>query len=97
MNLRHAAALALAGWYLMAPCDDCLVKAPISQWTVKRSFDTAAQCEAANAFWRAQEHAAFNNPPKSSTDSDWWDSWMALLPYSFGTCVATDDPRLKEK
>jgi hypothetical protein len=44
MNPRHAAALALVGWYLMVPpmyqhheIDD---KAPLSQWRIIQSFDT---------------------------------------------------------
>jgi hypothetical protein len=56
MKLRHAAvALALLGWYLMLPpqtrtwwvgpqrYDDV---APLSSWTIERSFDNAALCEA---------------------------------------------------
>jgi hypothetical protein len=49
MKLRHAAALALVGWYLMMPPlrgggkpDD---QAPISAWTVFRKFDSTAACQ----------------------------------------------------
>jgi hypothetical protein len=48
MNVRHAAALALVGWYLMIPPvnakrqpDDA---APIGSWTIVNSFDKANQC-----------------------------------------------------
>jgi len=57
MKPLHAAALALVGWYLMLPpphteyaqsgqiidvrADN---EAPLSQWTIARSYDTAAQC-----------------------------------------------------
>jgi hypothetical protein len=56
MKLRYAAAaLALLGWYLMLPpqtrtwwvgperYDDV---APLSSWTIERSFDKAELCEA---------------------------------------------------
>lgn len=57
MNLRHAAALVLVGWYLMIPplivpppsenppplsTDD---KAPLARWDISRSFDRADECE----------------------------------------------------
>jgi hypothetical protein len=56
MKLRHTAALALMGWYLFVPpqtrtwwigperYDDA---APLSRWTIDRSFDKAGGCEAA--------------------------------------------------
>jgi hypothetical protein len=55
-KLCHAAALALVGWYLFVPpttrtwwigaerYDDA---APLSSWTIERSFDKAEGCEAA--------------------------------------------------
>jgi|SRR5713101_6058180 len=49
MNLRHAAALALVGWYLLRPpgpnngAPD--FKAPLSRWTYSGSFDSAKGCE----------------------------------------------------
>ena len=48
MNLRHAAALALVGWYLMSPPIQAFkespvpeLSAPLSQWTSVSAFDTA--------------------------------------------------------
>jgi hypothetical protein len=48
MKLHHAAALAVAGWYLMIPPlgsdgrrDD---SAPLPQWKIRGSFDTAVEC-----------------------------------------------------
>jgi hypothetical protein len=58
MKLRHAAALALVGWYLMAPPfpkgehryePDTSV--PLSQWIRRASFDSAAECEAHKTNW----------------------------------------------
>src|SRR5208282_3011382 len=54
MKPRHAAALALVGWYLMVPPHrvrdgQVLVgvdrSASISEWTIEDSFDTAAECQ----------------------------------------------------
>jgi hypothetical protein len=56
IKLRHTAAMALMGWYLFVPpltrtwwigperYDDA---APLSRWTIDRSFDKAGVCEAA--------------------------------------------------
>ena len=53
MNLRHAAALALLGWYLMIPpvVSDghggyiALIDSPLSKWAANRSFDHADECD----------------------------------------------------
>ncbi len=60
MKTYHAAALALIGWYLLVqpqtrtwwligekPYDDAAPAAPLSRWTIERSFDKANVCEAA--------------------------------------------------
>src|SRR5271169_4331710 len=46
MNPCHAAALALVAWYLMVPPnkkDD----APLSEWTISRSYPSADACQSA--------------------------------------------------
>jgi len=50
VKLRHAAALALTGWYLVVPQPDSPVKrpnfkAPLSQWNQMGAFDSAAACD----------------------------------------------------
>ena len=66
MKSRHAAALALVGWYLMTPpqtkfwwigaqrSDNA---APLSQWTNAQSFDKAQLCEAARMATQVQAGA----------------------------------------
>ena len=54
VSLRHAAALALVGWYLMVPRsfpDNPLPqwKAPISEWDRYGDFASKAKCEAKKA------------------------------------------------
>jgi hypothetical protein len=53
MNLRHAAAFALVGWYLMIPPGSGSrvdIDAPLNKWSVFRSFDTAAECKSQLAY-----------------------------------------------
>ncbi len=92
MKSRHAAALALVGWYLMVPPwtapDTFDSKAPISKWQVFLSFDSAQQCQDAqidyhakwrrNAFQRNERVVAYN-----------------VRLFGEAQCIATDDPRLK--
>jgi hypothetical protein len=97
-KLRHAAALALVGWYLMLapPYQDSSghvgpdYGAPLSKWINLRAFETADQCEAykpiARKSLKSQIDAQSNKP------TDYWPEVFS----SFATtqCVATDDPRL---
>jgi hypothetical protein len=72
MNPRHAAALALVGWYLMVPpvtSDGRTQKdAPLSRWYIASNFETKEECEQVR---------------QASSGS--------------AICVASDDPRLKER
>jgi len=93
MNLRHTAALALLGWYLLTPPIasvgskwnsatkeyDPYTSAPLSQWQTVLTFDTAEECRAelANQNAQIQVHCP---------------TCAALA-----ECVASDDPRFKEK
>jgi hypothetical protein len=51
MNVRHAAALALVGWYLLVPPSTSPyynqhdLWAPVSQWKIVERFETAMACE----------------------------------------------------
>lgn len=95
MNLRHAAVLAIVGWYLMiAPPQvqqgsvvgtDLL--APLSHWGNVHAFETADQCEADKPIYRSQVAATAGLPPAYKAGIA--ESGMSLQ------CVASDDPRLK--
>jgi len=117
MKPRHAAALALVGWYLMVPPPHTVLqgvgegapliarpageegpsivqeevevpnpKAPLSQWSKEASFDTAKECEAK----RKANRRAYAGFYRGLRD-------YALTAAVSAQCVATDDPRLKEK
>jgi hypothetical protein len=49
MKLRHAAALALTGWYLMVPplidSSGIANQEPLSKWTILGTFDSGEDCE----------------------------------------------------
>lgn len=95
MKLRHAAALALAGWYcLIAPpvrrgSDALNPDAPLSQWNLHASYDSARDCERERRDLTVfLLHSESESPP-----ANW-----GLCEKRVGDCVkciGTDDPRLK--
>ncbi len=108
MKLRHAAALALVGWYLLIPpLESCLgsfygrpcEQTPLRKWRrSERTYDSRAKCEEMRNVWvekaRLYLRESVNDRPQTTRmgvfDAD-YAAWLAA------TCVATDDPRLKEK
>ena len=114
VKTRHAAALALVGWYLMLPPTDgpglfgVNPDAPIARWEIQTGFDTARECEhekGADLNYRLVVHSKpelkhmadvmdGNVPPKDKVESDLAQMFDREV---FEKCVASDDPRLKEK
>jgi hypothetical protein len=96
MNLRHAAALALVGWYLMVPPVVCEkgkctaeLNAPFSQWhRSRKSAGSESNCEEA----RPRVRAAVDKAIKDVSARPEFDKALTA-----GLCVSSDDPRLKEK
>jgi len=90
MNLRHAAALALVGWYLLLPpwvaYDTFDASAPLSKWQHSYSYDSATECESD----RSSMIDYYSHHPKADQAN-----WFLRL-HIASQCVATDDPRLKE-
>ena len=103
MSLRHAAALALVGWYLMVPpyegriSDPASVvvndRAAISKWEISDSFDSANDC----ADQRMRSQSAASKYPDSMLRAPKTSHQLTVARFMFATCIATDDPRLKEK
>jgi hypothetical protein len=93
MNVRHAATLALVGWYLMLPPMGSVESRrnpstgfyvaystqPLNTWEIAGSYDTAAEC--GTAVEQANQLARQNCPDCAAVAS----------------CIASDDPRLKSK
>jgi hypothetical protein len=85
VKLRHAAALAFLGWYLMiAPGkgDKFLVNAPLSKWRQLGEFDSAAECDKQRSEWMA---TIIRLSAPGTAEGEW------------ARCIASDDPRLKGK
>jgi hypothetical protein len=98
MNPRHTAVLALVGWYLMTPPPlfhsrpDVDLDAPLGKWTVYEALDSAKECEADRS---ATFHLANQKVLGDPTDDPKLRAIRDQLAAS--QCIATDDPRLKEK
>jgi hypothetical protein len=87
MKPRHAAALALVGWYLMVPPPQDVKHGffafvPLSQWTHKATFDTEVHCK------REISKGCLNINQNGEN--------MRSGSLCRARCVASDDPRLKE-
>jgi hypothetical protein len=85
MNLRHAAELALVGWYLMmTPSPSANGRSdpstPLSRWEILGSFDSAQACE------QVRTPSIQSRPPQERYAAERNVLW-----------IASDDPRLKEK
>ncbi len=95
-------ASALIGWYLMIPPagqhnglpwpDN---KAPLSHWTIAESFDVAKDCEDAVAKHRKKFEQTYNKLKHKTSDANFWGPFY-ITTAGEATCIATDDPRLKE-
>jgi hypothetical protein len=89
----HHAALALAGWYLMAPPPvggGIKTTAPLAQWRVVAAFDSADKCNDRQKLDLEEAHE------KARTTEDSREREAALVMIQC-QCIASDDPRLKEK
>jgi len=86
-----AAALALLGWYLLVPPStlppSVAYKEPLRKWQMVRGFDTADDCE--------EFLSTFYEQSREKQSLDMLEP--AYRDYMFAKCVASDDPRLKEK
>jgi hypothetical protein len=87
MSLRHAAALALVGWYLMVPPlnspSDPIAHVPLSKWTVQERFDSKLDCQLGH--FRTIDTAQKQNA----------NDYPFLLTIAEAECIEGDDPRLK--
>ncbi|MGO9266812.1 MAG: hypothetical protein ACLQBA_18355 [Candidatus Binataceae bacterium] len=95
MTFRHAAALALVGWYLMIPpigndLQDFKknLKTPLSTWIQDSAYDSAKDCEAAKD--SLLEKRMSKNESRFDPDS----AARFALATAVGKCVSSDDPRL---
>ena len=109
MKPRHAAALGIVSWFLMVPpiadraydiSQPRVIEgdAPVSDWVIKRAYDTAEECENAREDLRNRSFAIivkrFEHGDANSTERiQTIDSAQNSSP----RCIAPDDPRLNPK
>jgi hypothetical protein len=102
MKLRHAAALALVGCYLMVPPakvaqgDEVAdTSAPLSEWSELSTYHTQADCEAACKTVRTEAERAqaihFSNYPSSVAYAG------VARRLAAARCIAANASRLKSK
>lgn len=100
MKLRQAAALALVGWYLIGPPRqdgpaNFNIHAPLTQWTVIEKYDDSGACERG----RTDHLSKWSNgvsAARAGTEAAENDALM-ITRLNEAQCIASDDPRLKEK
>jgi hypothetical protein len=107
MNPRHAAALALVGWYLMVPRVSTYggktfvdSHASVERWVKSSFFRSAVDCEKARvkSLKNAQGDEDRNLEEAARADANLDDRTIAGFKAArLGICVSEDDPRLKEK
>ena len=86
MKFRHAAALALVGWYLLL-CDPTTAELmPSIGCHIQTSFDTAKECEEARAILAEKQKAGAASMTKPAGG-----------PVEKALCFATDDARLRAR
>jgi hypothetical protein len=92
MKPRHAVVLGLVGWYLMVPpskdANQIDPSVPLPKWVVLRAFDTADGCNEAQDQLRYRVSRLNLQIPVASEASE---------AAEFSQCIASNDPRLKEK
>ena len=93
MKPRHAAALALVGWYLISPplygthAEKVDPKAPFSKWVIVGKYDTIQDCESDLDAMKSNE----------TLPSDPINKRTEIILFENTQCIASDDPRLKGK
>jgi hypothetical protein len=92
MEICRAAALVVAGWYLIIPPSippgsTYGYDKPVNQWRIIQAFDSADDCEDFKATFfdssRQQRALGVLDP--------------AYRNYMFAQCIASDDPRLRSR
>ena len=106
MNCRHAAALALIGWYLIVPPDSTVphsvdAAAPISRWSRVATFESADDCKRTLMQLQGQSRDLTQidktGKLRRFKKRQAADPELARSRVDHATCVATGNPRLKKK
>jgi len=105
MKLRHAAALALVGWFFVLPptrfqrlpsgktAVHMNPKAPLSRWQILGRFDSTEECYEYSNELRKVQHET--DPPSISAVEEQDEETTMNVYLAKSQCIVTDDPRLK--
>jgi hypothetical protein len=92
-NFRHAAAIALTGWYLMVP-PNAKSDLPLSAWENQFQFKTVVECEDFRSQMVAMTAVLMLN--RSKTAGGQIDqSDVPFFAEALSKCVSSNDSRLK--
>jgi hypothetical protein len=99
MGFRHAAALSIAGWFLMtAPLSNqgTVVdqSAPLSEWKKARHFASEQECDAERQENINDSQDEMELAPNSEIDSSKGEANVALSAAMASQCIADNDPRI---
>jgi len=108
MKLRHAAVLALVGWYLMMPpIESCLgafsggscEQTPLAKWQIRVTRDSLEECEKSKAVWieKGRMYLGESDARSRTRGLRMAPNEADFLADTEAICVATDDPRLKNE
>jgi len=104
IKLRHTAAIALLGWYLMTPPLNNVSypdsDAPLKSWHLEKSFDSARECEAGRydpyvAAAQTEKRLLAEHPEIKQGVDNYLRTRQNEL--AAAKCIASDDPRLKSE
>src|SRR5258708_37339865 len=105
MTVRHGAALALVGWYLMTSPYNSIISrgsvayflvhedAPISKWHIEDSFDSAVACN--NERLGNGRASLTDYPPREPGEPSLRPTTLKQLQAlqdGYAECIGTDDP-----
>jgi hypothetical protein len=105
MKFRHAAALALAGWYLLIPpvfnamgehpraFND--LNAPLSRWDIPASSESNANCEKEKERIRNEAPLRLKFAHEHPEQDQNGNIVTVAEAWQRAECIASDDPRLK--
>jgi len=107
MNLRHAAATALVGWYLLIPPVFSAMgghprafnelNAPLNRWDIQASFDSETSCVKEKERIRNEAPLRIRFAHEHPDQDQNGNIEAVAEAWQRSECVASDDSRLKEK
>jgi hypothetical protein len=107
MRPQHTCALALVVWYLLIPpvfsamgthsrsFND--LSAPLNKWDIWAKFDTHTNCQKENQHLRTEAPLRLKFAHEHPDQDPNGNLVVVSEAWQLAECVASDDPRLKEK